>query len=135
MALSREEREQLRLRAAGLREEVQAVRAEADLALVEKAQEQNDDKLIAEVERLEQQVEDARAMRDSIVVGNGSVEDAIKAMEAASKPEAPAEETVVESVSIVPVEEPEQPVAVEQPVTEEKPAANLSDPFAEGGSN
>ena len=120
MALSSEARAQLQARAAGLRQEVSAVRSEADLALQEKAQERNDDKLVAEVLNLEAAADRARVIRDQ--AKGGTVADALAVMNSvAGVPAAP-----VETEAAAPVAET---------TTVASGTAVLSDPFADGGAN
>jgi hypothetical protein len=125
MALSSEARAQLQARAAGLRQEVSAVRSEADLALQEKAQERADDKLVVEVLNLEAAAERARLVRDQ--AKGGTVEDALAVMNSVAGVPAPGTPGETSPVAPVPVVEPTI-VATGSP-------AVLSDPFADGGAN
>lgn len=81
MGLSREQRQALLDRAAGLRAEVTSAESERTNAEVQASQDRRDLKLIAEVQRLERQKEIAEAGRDQAV---GTVEVAAAIMEAAA---------------------------------------------------
>jgi hypothetical protein len=67
MTLSPEMRQQLLARAGELRTEVTSLTAERDAALLENSQSREDAKLIAEVQALEAQAEEARRQRDLAV--------------------------------------------------------------------
>lgn len=98
MSLSREDRQALLDRAAGLRREVQSAESERTEAEAQASQDRRDLKLIAEVERLEQEKQIAEAGRDRAV---GTVEAAAAVMEAVAadkiKPAPQQEETVKEA--------------------------------------
>ena len=81
MGLSREQRQALLDRAAGLRAEVTSAESERTDAEAQASQDRRDLKLIAEVQRLERQKEVAEAGRDQAV---GTVEAAAAIMEAAA---------------------------------------------------
>lgn len=81
MPLSNEERQALRDRAAGLRAEVSSLEAARDGAVQEASNDLADQKLLKEIGELEQRKEAAQA---SLANASGSVEDAMKVMEAAA---------------------------------------------------
>lgn len=131
MVLSSEARAQLQARAAGLRQEVSAVRSEADLALQDKAQERNDDKLVAEVLNLEAAADRARLIRDQ--AKGGTVADALAVMNSVAGVPAPA--TPGEGVTVPPQEPQADAPGAETTTVASGSQAVLSDPFAEGGAN
>lgn len=97
MTLSPEMRQQLLARAGELRTEVTSLTAERDAALTDQSQSVEDAKLIAEVQRLEHQAEEARRQRDYAVNNTGAaveiMERLIQEQAARDAASAPAEGT------------------------------------------
>jgi hypothetical protein len=103
MALSQADRAALVARAAGLREEVSSLKSAASDSVDEATAAINDAKLLEEIERLE------RAKTDAIDQANtaqGTVADAMAAMNAAAAKLAPVDSATAEA----PVDESPQPV-------------------------
>jgi hypothetical protein len=93
MGLSNEERQALRARAAGLREEVSSLRSQQDEAVASLSQDIEDAALLREVQELEKRRDDAVESRDRATV---SAADAAELMAEAAQME-----TVTNAVALV----------------------------------
>lgn len=111
MGLSREDREALQARAAGLHAEVSALRTERDLAVEEASLVQQDLALLQEVARLEQAAEAARVSRDH---ATGNVEDAMAVMNAVAEVSPIVRDTETEETDEVEATDDEELIVVDE---------------------